>query len=88
VLKDVRINDVSIKDLASKKIKKTIQKEKSVPLKYENQQHYKMSQDTKIKLAVLIDADNVQYSNVKGMMEIANLVHQPQTVCRWTKPNT
>jgi hypothetical protein len=71
VLKDVRINDVSIKDLASKKIKKTIQKEKSVPLKYENQQHYKMSQDTKIKLAVLIDADNVQYSNVKGMMEIA-----------------
>jgi hypothetical protein len=29
-----------------------------------------MSQDTKeLKLAVLIDADNVPYSNVKGMME-------------------
>jgi hypothetical protein len=31
-----------------------------------------MSQDTKeLKLAVLIDADNVLYSNVKGMMEVA-----------------
>jgi uncharacterized protein (TIGR00288 family) len=51
----------------------------------------KMSQDTKeLKLAVLIDADNVPYSNVKGMMEeIANF-GTPTTkriYADWTKPN-
>ena len=50
-----------------------------------------MSQDTKeLKLAVLIDADNVPYSNVKGMMEeIANF-GTPTTkriYADWTKPN-
>jgi hypothetical protein len=50
-----------------------------------------MSQTTKeLKLAVLIDADNVPYSNVKGMMvEIANY-GTPTTkriYADWTKPN-
>ena len=50
-----------------------------------------MSQTLKeLKLAVLIDADNVPYSNVKGMMEeIANF-GTPTTkriYADWTKPN-
>ncbi|MBF4470024.1 MULTISPECIES: NYN domain-containing protein [Flavobacterium] len=50
-----------------------------------------MPQNTKeLKLAVLIDADNVPYSNVKGMMEeIANF-GTPTTkriYADWTKPN-
>ena len=50
-----------------------------------------MSQNAKeLKLAVLIDADNVPYSNVKGMMEeIANF-GTPTTkriYADWTKPN-
>jgi hypothetical protein len=39
-----------------------------------------MSQDTKeLKLAVLIDADNVPYSNVKGMMEEIGMEHLQQS---------
>lgn len=50
-----------------------------------------MSQDTKeLKLAVLIDADNVPYSNVKGMMEEIAKYGTPTTkriYADWTKPN-
>jgi hypothetical protein len=50
-----------------------------------------MSQNTKeLKLAVLIDADNVPYSNVKGMMEEIAKFGTPTTkriYADWTKPN-
>jgi uncharacterized LabA/DUF88 family protein len=50
-----------------------------------------MSQSTKeLKLAVLIDADNVPYSNVKGMMEEIAKFGTPTTkriYADWTKPN-
>jgi hypothetical protein len=50
-----------------------------------------MSQNTKeLKLAVLIDADNVPYSNVKGMMEEITKYGTPTTkriYADWTKPN-
>jgi uncharacterized LabA/DUF88 family protein len=50
-----------------------------------------MSQSTKeLKLAVLIDADNVPYSNVKGMMEEIAKYGTPTTkriYADWTKPN-
>ena len=50
-----------------------------------------MSHDTKeLKLAVLIDADNVPYSNVKGMMEEIAKFGTPTTkriYADWTKPN-
>ncbi|WP_348825293.1 NYN domain-containing protein [Flavobacterium aestuarii] len=50
-----------------------------------------MSQITKeLKLAVLIDADNVPYSNVKGMMEEIAKLGTPTTkriYADWTKPN-
>ncbi|WP_281321763.1 NYN domain-containing protein [Flavobacterium aestivum] len=50
-----------------------------------------MSQNTKeLKLAVLIDADNVPYSNVKGMMEEIAKYGTPTTkriYGDWTKPN-
>ena len=50
-----------------------------------------MSENTKeLKLAVLIDADNVPYSNVKGMMEEINKFGTPTTkriYADWTKPN-
>ncbi|WP_394759810.1 NYN domain-containing protein [Flavobacterium sp.] len=50
-----------------------------------------MSPDTKeLKLAVLIDADNVPYSNVKGMMEEIAKFGTPTTkriYADWTKPN-
>ena len=50
-----------------------------------------MLQDTKeLKLAVLIDADNVPYSNVKGMMEEITKYGTPTTkriYADWTKPN-
>lgn len=50
-----------------------------------------MPQDTKeLKLAVLIDADNVPYSNVKGMMEEITKFGTPTTkriYADWTKPN-
>ena len=50
-----------------------------------------MSQATKeLKLAVLIDADNVPYSNVKGMMEEIAKYGTPTTkriYADWTKPN-
>jgi hypothetical protein len=50
-----------------------------------------MSQDTKeLKLAILIDADNVPYSNVKGMMEEIAKFGTPTTkriYADWTKPN-
>lgn len=50
-----------------------------------------MSQDTKeLKIAVLIDADNVPYSNVKGMMEEIAKYGTPTTkriYADWTKPN-
>lgn len=50
-----------------------------------------MSQDTKeLKLAVLIDADNVPYSNVKGMIEEITKYGTPTTkriYADWTKPN-
>ncbi|WP_395050746.1 NYN domain-containing protein [Flavobacterium sp.] len=50
-----------------------------------------MPQDTKeLKLAVLIDADNVPYSNVKGMMEEIAKYGTPTTkriYADWTKPN-
>ena len=49
-----------------------------------------MSQNTKeLKLAVLIDADNVPYSNVKGMMEEIAKYGTPTTkriYADWTKP--
>ncbi|WP_414458227.1 NYN domain-containing protein [Flavobacterium sp. NG2] len=43
-----------------------------------------------LKLAVLIDADNVPYSNVKGMMEEITKYGTPTTkriYADWTKPN-
>jgi hypothetical protein len=50
-----------------------------------------MSQNIKeLKLAVLIDADNVPYSNVKGMMEEIAKFGTPTTkriYADWTKPN-
>ena len=50
-----------------------------------------MSEKTKeLKLAVLIDADNVPYSNVKGMMEEIAKFGTPTTkriYADWTKPN-
>lgn len=50
-----------------------------------------MSQNQKeLKLAVLIDADNVPYSNVKGMMEEITKYGTPTTkriYADWTKPN-
>lgn len=50
-----------------------------------------MSQHTKeLKLAVLIDADNVPYSNVKGMMEEITKYGTPTTkriYADWTRPN-
>lgn len=50
-----------------------------------------MSQNTReLKLAVLIDADNVPYSNVKGMMEEITKYGTPTTKCiyaDWTRPN-
>jgi uncharacterized LabA/DUF88 family protein len=50
-----------------------------------------MSQNTKeLKFAVLIDADNVPYSNVKGMMEEIAKFGTPTTkriYADWTKPN-
>lgn len=50
-----------------------------------------MSQNSKeLKLAVLIDADNVPYSNVKGMMEEIAKYGTPTTkriYADWTKPN-
>jgi NYN domain/OST-HTH/LOTUS domain len=50
-----------------------------------------MAQETKeLKLAVLIDADNVPYSNVKGMMEEIAKLGTPTTkriYADWTKPN-
>ncbi|PZX94224.1 Maebl [Flavobacterium aquariorum] len=50
-----------------------------------------MSQNTKeLKLAILIDADNVPYSNVKGMMEEIAKYGTPTTkriYADWTKPN-
>ncbi|CAN1560594.1 PIN_LabA-like_N_1 domain containing protein [Flavobacteriaceae bacterium] len=51
-----------------------------------------MSQIAKeLKLAVLIDADNVPYSNVKGMMEEITKYGTPTTkriYADWTKPNS
>ena len=50
-----------------------------------------MSNNTReLKLAVLIDADNVPYSNVKGMMEEIAKFGTPTTkriYADWTKPN-
>ena len=50
-----------------------------------------MSLETKeLKLAILIDADNVPYSNVKGMMEEIAKYGTPTTkriYADWTKPN-
>lgn len=50
-----------------------------------------MQQDLpELKLAVLIDADNVPYSNVKGMMEEIAKYGTPTTkriYADWTKPN-
>jgi len=49
-----------------------------------------MSQPIELKLAVLIDADNVPYSNVKGMMEEIAKYGTPTTkriYADWTKPN-
>ncbi len=49
-----------------------------------------MSNTKELKLAVLIDADNVPYSNVKGMMEEIAKYGTPTTkriYADWTKPN-
>jgi uncharacterized LabA/DUF88 family protein len=49
-----------------------------------------MSNTKELKLAVLIDADNVPYSNVKGMMEEIAKFGTPTTkriYADWTKPN-
>ncbi|EIA08038.1 NYN domain-containing protein [Flavobacterium frigoris] len=50
-----------------------------------------MAENSKeLKLAVLIDADNVPYSNVKGMMEEITKYGTPTTkriYADWTKPN-
>ncbi len=48
------------------------------------------SNSTELKLAVLIDADNVPYSNVKGMMEEITKYGTPTTkriYADWTRPN-
>ena len=48
------------------------------------------TQNIELKLAVLIDADNVPYSNVKGMMEEIAKFGTPTTkriYADWTKPN-
>ena len=48
------------------------------------------SNATELKLAVLIDADNVPYSNVRGMMEEIAKFGTPTTkriYADWTKPN-
>ena len=50
-----------------------------------------MTIDKELKLAVLIDADNVPYSNVKGMMEEIAKFGTPTTkriYADWTKPNS
>ena len=56
-----------------------------------NSNTYIMSQHIKeLKLAVLIDADNVPYSNVKGMMEEITKYGTPTTkriYADWTRPN-
>ena len=47
--------------------------------------------NTELKLAVLIDADNVPYSNVKGMMQEIAKFGTPTTkriYADWTKPNS
>lgn len=49
-----------------------------------------LSNSKELKLAVLIDADNVPYSNVKGMMEEITKFGTPTTkriYADWTKPN-
>jgi uncharacterized LabA/DUF88 family protein len=50
-----------------------------------------LSNSKDLKLAVLIDADNVPYSNVKGMMEEITKFGTPTTkriYADWTKPNS
>ncbi len=50
-----------------------------------------MPNSTESKLAVLIDADNVPYSNVKGMMEEIAKYGTPTTkriYADWTRPNS
>jgi len=50
-----------------------------------------LSNTRELKLAVLIDADNVPYSNVKGMMEEITKFGTPTTkriYADWTKPNS
>lgn len=49
------------------------------------------SNSIELKLAVLIDADNVPYSNIKGMMEEITKYGTPTTkriYADWTKPNS
>jgi uncharacterized LabA/DUF88 family protein len=49
-----------------------------------------LNSNKELKLAVLIDADNVPYSNVKGMMEEITKFGTPTTkriYADWTKPN-
>ena len=49
------------------------------------------TQNKELKLAVLIDADNVPYSNVKGMMQEITKFGTPTTkriYADWTKPNS
>ena len=49
-----------------------------------------MNQNKELKIAVLIDADNIPYSNVKGMMEEIAKYGIPTTkriYADWTKPN-
>ncbi len=49
-----------------------------------------MPENKELKLAVLIDADNVPYSNVKGMMEEIAKFGTPTTkriYADWTRPN-
>jgi hypothetical protein len=49
-----------------------------------------MAENKELKLAVLIDADNVPYSNVKGMMEEIAKYGTPTTkriYADWTKPH-
>ena len=49
-----------------------------------------MPQNQELKLAVLIDADNVPYSNIKGMMQEIAKLGTPTTkriYADWTKPN-
>lgn len=50
-----------------------------------------MSNTQELKIAVLIDADNVPYSNIKGMMEEITKYGTPTTkriYADWTKPNS